>query len=101
LSSPFKPQNHIKKSPKTREKLSIIVMLFYKTNMKFIETKDKWFVIYHRVNCVYFRSPLAASLTGLLFISGGGAEGKKHLRVTIEYNIPVRAPIALSKLYES
>jgi hypothetical protein len=33
--------------------------------MVFLETKDKWFVIYHRVNCVYFRSPLAASLTGL------------------------------------
>ena len=35
----------IKKSPKTREKLSIIVMLFYKTNMKFIENQDKRFVI--------------------------------------------------------
>jgi len=34
-----------KKSPKTREKLSIIVMLFYKNNMKFVENQDKWFVI--------------------------------------------------------
>jgi hypothetical protein len=87
-----------KKYPQTRGKFANIVMLFIKTIMVFLETKDKWFVIYHRVNCVYFRSPLAASLTGLSIISGGGAEGKKHLRVTIEYNIPVRAPIALSKL---
>jgi hypothetical protein len=76
-------------------------MLFIKRYMVFLETLDKRFVIYHRVNCVYFRSPLAASLTGLLFISGGGAEGKKHLRVTIEYNIPVIAPMALSNPIES
>jgi hypothetical protein len=50
---------------------------------------------------VYFGSPLAASLTGYLFISGAGALGKKHLRVTIEYNIPVIVPKALSNPIES
>jgi hypothetical protein len=50
---------------------------------------------------VYFESPPAASLTGYLFISGAGDEGKKALRVTIEYNIPVNAPMALSNPIES
>ena len=45
LSSPCMHDFAHKKSPKTREKLSIIVMLFYKTNMKFIENQDKRFVI--------------------------------------------------------
>jgi len=45
LSSPCMHDFAHKKSPKTREKLSIIVMLFYKTNMKFVENQDKWFVI--------------------------------------------------------
>jgi hypothetical protein len=34
-----------KKSPKTREKFAIIVMLFYKTIIEFIENQDKRFVI--------------------------------------------------------
>ena len=34
-----------KKSPETREKLSIIVMLFNKTIIEFLENQDKWFVI--------------------------------------------------------
>jgi len=45
LSSPCMHDFAHKKSPKTREKLSIIVMLFYKTNMKFVENQDKRFVI--------------------------------------------------------
>jgi hypothetical protein len=49
-----KPICCIKKSPKTREKLSIIVIFFYKTNIKYLRNQDKRFVIYHRVNCVYF-----------------------------------------------
>jgi len=69
--------------------------------MKYLENQDKWFVIYHRGSWVYFWSPLAASLTGLLFISGAGDLGKKALRVTIEYNIPVIAPTASSNPYES
>jgi hypothetical protein len=90
-----------KKYPQTRGKFANIVIFFIKTIMVFLETKDKWFVIYHRVNCVYFRSPLAASLTGLLVISGAGDLGKKALRVIIEYNIPVIAPMALSNSTES
>ena len=90
-----------KKSPKTRENFARIVIFFYKTIMKYLENQDKWFVIYHRVNWVYFESPLAASLTGLSFISGAGDEGKKALRVTTLYNIPHRAPIALSNPIES
>jgi hypothetical protein len=33
--------------------------------------------------------------------AGDLKKGKKALRVTIEYNIPVKVPTALSKLYES
>jgi hypothetical protein len=66
--------------------------------MKYLENQDKWFVIYHRGNWVYFESPLAASLTGLLVISGAGDLGKKALRVTIEYNIPHIVLISLLKV---
>ena len=45
LSSPCMHDFAHKKIPKTREKLSIIVMLFYKTNMKFVENQEKRFVI--------------------------------------------------------
>jgi hypothetical protein len=33
--------------------------------------------------------------------AGDLEEGKKALRVTIEYNIPVKVPIALSNPYDS
>jgi len=68
--------------------------------MLFIENQDKRFVIYHRGSWVYFGSPIE-SLTGLSVIARSGDLGKKALRVTIEYNIPHRAPIALSKPIES
>jgi hypothetical protein len=90
-----------KKYPQTRGKFANIVIFFIKTIMVFLETKDKWFVIYHRVNCVYFRSPLAASLTGLSFISGAGDLGKKALRVIILYRAPHIAPKSLSKITEA
>ena len=45
LSSPCMHDFAHKKSPKTREKFANIVMLFYKTNMKFIGNQDKRFVI--------------------------------------------------------
>jgi hypothetical protein len=90
-----------KKSPKTREKFATIVIFFNKTIMKYLENQDKWFVIYHRVNCVYFESPLAASLTGLSVIFGAGDEGKKHLRVITLYNIPHIVPKSLLKISPS
>jgi hypothetical protein len=36
-----------------------------------------------------------------VIFSGDLEEGKKALRVTIEYNIPVKAPTASSNPYES
>lgn len=54
LSSPCMHDFAHKKSPKTREKLSIIVMLFYKTIIKFIENQEKRFVILQGVVLFFF-----------------------------------------------
>lgn len=58
-------------------------------------------VCQNKGSCVYFESPPLASLTGLSLIFLAGDIGKNALRVTTLYNIPHKAPTALSNPTES